>query len=64
MPRAGERFPKPVIATPPAAPEEPFLYWSTTDKTTAKVFKGDVLDVLRSLPSRAVQVVVTSPPYW
>jgi site-specific DNA-methyltransferase (adenine-specific) len=28
------------------------------------LFEGDALTVLRRLPSRAVQCVVTSPPYW
>lgn len=28
------------------------------------VFQGDSLEVLRRLPSEAVQCVVTSPPYW
>ncbi len=39
-------------------------FWQTTDGDTARLFQGDVLSVLRRMPSRAVQVIVTSPPYW
>jgi len=28
------------------------------------LYQGDVLEVLRTLPSESVQCVVTSPPYW
>lgn len=28
------------------------------------VERGDVLDVLRAMPDRCVQTVITSPPYW
>ena len=28
------------------------------------IFKGDALQILRSLPSKSVQCAVTSPPYW
>ena len=28
------------------------------------IFKGDALQILRSLPSESVQCAVTSPPYW
>jgi site-specific DNA-methyltransferase (adenine-specific) len=28
------------------------------------IFEGDALTVLRTLPARSVQCVVTSPPYW
>jgi DNA modification methylase len=39
-------------------------YWQTSDKATVRLFHGDVIDVLRRLPSTSVQCVVTSPPYW
>jgi DNA modification methylase len=38
--------------------------WETTDHETVRLFQGDVLDVLRRLPSCSVQTVMTSPPYW
>lgn len=28
------------------------------------LFKGEVLQIMNSLPSRSIQCVVTSPPYW
>ena len=31
---------------------------------TWRIEVGDVLHVLRSLPSESVHCVVTSPPYW
>ena len=31
---------------------------------TSVIFEGDALAVLRTLPSRSVQCIVTSPPYW
>jgi site-specific DNA-methyltransferase (adenine-specific) len=30
----------------------------------SRIFQGDALTVLRALPPRSVQCVVTSPPYW
>lgn len=45
--------------------EEPLIpFWRTKDKSTVRLFLGDVLTVLRRLPSKSVQCVVTSPPYW
>lgn len=44
--------------------EDKFLRWQTTDKSTAKIFQGDVLEVLRTLPSKSVQMCVCSPPYY
>jgi len=38
--------------------------WETTDGETVRLYQGDVLPVLNSLPERSVQCVVTSPPYW
>ena len=37
------------------------VYWQDPYTT---LHHGDVLDVLRELPSESVQCVVTSPPYW
>lgn len=31
---------------------------------TSRILHGHVIDVLRTLPSRSVHMVVTSPPYW
>jgi DNA modification methylase len=28
------------------------------------IYEGDVLEVLKSLPTEAAHCVVTSPPYW
>jgi predicted methyltransferase len=39
-------------------------YWETSDRRSVRLYHGDVLDVLRRLPSKGVQCVVTSPPYW
>lgn len=32
--------------------------------TTSELLQGDVIDVLRTLPERSVQCVITSPPYY
>jgi len=29
-----------------------------------KVLQGHVIDVLRNMPEKSVQMVCTSPPYW
>ena len=34
------------------------------DKKTIKIYKGDSLKILKDLPSRSVNTVVTSPPYF
>lgn len=39
-------------------------YWTTNDGQLVKLYHGDVLQVLRQLPSQSVHCVVTSPPYW
>ena len=39
-------------------------YWQTTDGETVRLFQGDVLNVLKRLPSQSVQCVITSPPYF
>lgn len=31
---------------------------------TSRIYQGDALEVLRTLPSESVHCVVTSPPYW
>lgn len=46
----------------PRLPLKPF--WQTSDERTVRLYQGDVLDVLRRMPSGSVQCVVTSPPYW
>lgn len=46
----------------PRPPVRPL--WQTTDCKTVRLYCGDVLDVLRKMPDRSVQMVVTSPPYW
>lgn len=52
----------PKVGSTPAAAIRP--YWTTRDGKTARLFLGNVLDVLRGLPSQSVQCAVTSPPYW
>ncbi len=39
-------------------------YWQTSDGNAVRLYHGNCLDVLGKLPSRSVQCVVTSPPYW
>ena len=62
--------PKPSAARPappkpkPPKTEELEPYWQTTDGRTVRLYQGDVLEVLRRLPSGSVQCAVTSPPYW
>lgn len=38
--------------------------WQTVDGETVRLYLGDVREVLRALPEKSVQCVVTSPPYW
>lgn len=38
-------------------------FWASSEKQV-ELFNGDVLDVLRRLPSRSVHCAITSPPYW
>jgi hypothetical protein len=54
MPKGGKKRPGTVLSP----------YWQTADQSTTRLYLGHVLDVLRRLPGRAVQCVVTSPPYW
>lgn len=53
-------------SSPPSEPEteplEPF--WTTTDRETVRLYHGNVIDVLKKLPSKSVQCCITSPPYW
>lgn len=46
----------------PVIPLKPF--WTTSDKETVKLYLGDVIAVLKRMPSQSVHCVVTSPPYW
>lgn len=39
-------------------------FWCPTDQETVRLYLGDVVSVLRKLPSKSVQCVITSPPYW
>ncbi len=39
-------------------------YWQTSDKSSVRLYQGDVVSVLKRMPSASVQCVVTSPPYW
>jgi DNA modification methylase len=39
-------------------------YWQTRDSRTVRLYWGHALEVLKSLPTRTVQCIVTSPPYW
>ncbi len=39
-------------------------FWQTDDGNTVRLFNGDCLHVLRQMPSRSVQLVCCSPPYY
>lgn len=39
-------------------------FWATADGETVRLYRGEVRSVLRRLPEKSVQCVVTSPPYW
>lgn len=39
-------------------------FWTTKDKRLVRLYQGDVIAVLKELPEKSVQMVVTSPPYW
>jgi site-specific DNA-methyltransferase (adenine-specific) len=49
-------------ATPKRRTDERRSAANTLNGST--IFEGDALTVLRTLPARSVQCVVTSPPYW
>ena len=57
MPVGGK--PKPSTGPAPLVP-----FWQTTDGSTARLYLGEVRDVLARMPERSVHCVVTSPPYW
>jgi len=38
-------------------------YW-TSDDGKVRLFQGHAIQVLKSLPEKSIQCVVTSPPYW
>lgn len=39
-------------------------FWQAVDGETVRLYQGHVIDVLRRLPAKSVQMIVTSPPYW
>lgn len=47
---------------PPPRPLDPF--WQTADHSTVRLYHGDVLAVLKRMPSNSVHTICTSPPYW
>lgn len=48
----------------PKAPKKRLKpYWTTKDKRLVRLYQGDVIAVLRELPEKSVQTVVTSPPF-
>ncbi len=48
---------------PPAAPE-PFSAYLASDGIEPLFLQGDSLGILRRLPERSVDFVITSPPHW
>ena len=62
----GHARPRPVLLRAAASPAPSGLvpFWQTTDGQSGRLYHGHVLKVLRALPRRSVQCVVTSPPYW
>ena len=34
------------------------------EKFTNKIIQGDILDILKQMPSDFVDCIITSPPYW
>lgn len=40
------------------------MQMSTVDSLKNTIIQGNVLEVLRSLPSKFTNMIVTSPPYW
>jgi site-specific DNA-methyltransferase (adenine-specific) len=44
--------------------ENRYLFWTSSDKESVKLYHGHVVDVLKSMPSRSVHMCGTSPPYW
>lgn len=52
-------MPKPSVDTDELVP-----YWQTNDKSTVRLYLGNVTDVLSRMEPKSVHCVVTSPPYW
>lgn len=44
-------------------PSELLPFWQTLDGATVKLYRGNVIDVLRRLKGGSVHCIVTSPPY-
>lgn len=57
-------MPVPSSRLPAATPAALTPFWTSRDGRFAKLYHGDVCDVLAGLPERSVHCVVTSPPYW
>lgn len=62
MPKLPESLLKKRALAQPQTSTEPF--WTTSDGETVQLWQGNVIDVLRKLPEKSVQCVITSPPYW
>ena len=60
MPKVGQLR----ASLPEEEVEELTPYWQTTDGETVRLYQGEVSEVLRKMPDKSVQMVVTSPPYW
>lgn len=48
----------------PIIPTRAIPLWQTTDNETIKLFHGNALNVLERMPGNAIQVLITSPPYF
>jgi len=40
------------------------MNFTKVDDIRNKVLKGNVLDVIKEIPSESIDVIITSPPYW
>lgn len=38
--------------------------WQTTDGESVRLYHGDALEVLKTMPGSSVQCIITSPAYW
>lgn len=67
MPKPVYRSPTPPVPSPPTTNGAPSAelapYW-TDNGGLVRLHHGDVLAVLKRLPTASVNTVVTSPPYW
>ena len=36
----------------------------TREELRNKIFQGNAIDVLKTFPSKSVEMCITSPPYW